>query len=335
MSEQPASKEPVFPDYLAKWSRVNLVAHEQERSAREEHARDWSAWARSEIARLQRLIARVVEWQPPFPVEASLLDELASAAKGVSTHEPPAPASKEKVSSGTLRSLLRGCHPEQPLASQFVATHILRAMCEELLTHRPEHRCGVQGFDPMRDKCPACSPDEPLAAPSLIERALAVLQRSDCQHEGCKDGQYPTGRGMQECTWHDEKAAVVTALKQSTTPPPGAIHATPGDALLDAYAARDAARSAQPPCALTTKQRQDMIERLVETGRIAHREPFNVPANIAYTEAHKAVFDAMGSTQPPVTGLDMSGEQTGDPNPLDIRSRSKTVSTHPTTASTT
>lgn len=37
-----------------------------------------------EIERLQRLIARVVEWQPPFPVEASLLDELAAAAQGVS-----------------------------------------------------------------------------------------------------------------------------------------------------------------------------------------------------------------------------------------------------------
>jgi hypothetical protein len=56
---------------------------------------------------------------------------------------------------------------------------------------------------------------------------------------------------------------------------------------------------AHEPCALTTKQRQDMIEKLLETGRVAHRQPFNVPANIAFTEAHKAVFDAMGPTQPP------------------------------------
>lgn len=213
------SKEPVFPDYLAKWSRVNLVAHEQERSAREEHARDWSAWARSEIARLQRLIARVVEWQPPFPVEASLLDELASAAKGVSTHEPPAPASKEKVSSGTLRSLLRGCHPEQPLASQFVATHILRAMCEELLTHRPEHRCGVQGFDPMRDKCPACSPDEPRPVHAN------VLQEVSSEWETTKNaGEVTCHSRMIEgvlCRWWGDGPAPagVDTIDRATQPP--------------------------------------------------------------------------------------------------------------------
>jgi len=49
------------------------------------------ALAADEIECLQRLIARVVEWQPPFPVEASLLDELAAAAEGVSTSQPEVP----------------------------------------------------------------------------------------------------------------------------------------------------------------------------------------------------------------------------------------------------
>lgn len=39
------------------------------------------------IQHLRRLIARVVEWRPMFPAEASLLDELAIAAEGVSAQE--------------------------------------------------------------------------------------------------------------------------------------------------------------------------------------------------------------------------------------------------------
>lgn len=36
----------------------------------------------NEVAKLRALIARVLEWQPAFPVESGLLDELANAVKG-------------------------------------------------------------------------------------------------------------------------------------------------------------------------------------------------------------------------------------------------------------
>lgn len=50
----PASNEPVFSDYLARWATVNVVAHEQERSAREDYATALIAWQRAEITRLQQ-----------------------------------------------------------------------------------------------------------------------------------------------------------------------------------------------------------------------------------------------------------------------------------------
>lgn len=46
------SEEPVMSTYMAKWVKVDLVAHEQERSAREEYSRDCIDWQRIEIARL-------------------------------------------------------------------------------------------------------------------------------------------------------------------------------------------------------------------------------------------------------------------------------------------
>ena len=48
MSEKTSLKEPIFADYLARWSTVDLVAHEQERSAREEYATAKIAWLTAE-----------------------------------------------------------------------------------------------------------------------------------------------------------------------------------------------------------------------------------------------------------------------------------------------
>lgn len=48
----------------------------------EEDAREgWNKRATGEVERLHALINRVLEWEPAFPVESSLLDELASAVK--------------------------------------------------------------------------------------------------------------------------------------------------------------------------------------------------------------------------------------------------------------
>jgi hypothetical protein len=48
----PQSNEPVMSTYMDKWSKVNVVAHEQERSAREEYSRACIDWQRVEIGRL-------------------------------------------------------------------------------------------------------------------------------------------------------------------------------------------------------------------------------------------------------------------------------------------
>lgn len=53
--------EPVFSTYLEKWAKVNLVAHEQERSAREEYSRDCIDWQRIEIGRQYAEIERLRE----------------------------------------------------------------------------------------------------------------------------------------------------------------------------------------------------------------------------------------------------------------------------------
>jgi hypothetical protein len=58
VSEQPTSKEPVLADYLARWSTVNVVAHEQERSAREDHATALIAWLRAELEHREKYWAQ-------------------------------------------------------------------------------------------------------------------------------------------------------------------------------------------------------------------------------------------------------------------------------------
>jgi hypothetical protein len=55
------SKEPVLADYIARWSTVNVVAHEQERSAREDHATALIAWLRAEIERQANALKLQVE----------------------------------------------------------------------------------------------------------------------------------------------------------------------------------------------------------------------------------------------------------------------------------
>lgn len=47
-----SSAEPVMSTYMAKWAKVDLVAHEQERIAREEYSRDCISWQRMYITRI-------------------------------------------------------------------------------------------------------------------------------------------------------------------------------------------------------------------------------------------------------------------------------------------
>lgn len=120
------------------------------------------------------------------------------------------------------------------LAWRLVAYSIHTIQCGIKYGQRCEERtasvlspctCGLQALIEE-----ARAADEPAGTPSLMARALALLERSDCQYEGCKDGQYPTLRGMQECTWHDEKAAVVAALRGAAQPPAAqpCVQACPG-----------------------------------------------------------------------------------------------------------
>jgi hypothetical protein len=53
------SDEPNLGDYIAKWSKVNIRAPEQELSARQEHAQDSQNWLRARIAELERENARL------------------------------------------------------------------------------------------------------------------------------------------------------------------------------------------------------------------------------------------------------------------------------------
>lgn len=55
-----------------------------------------------EIKRLQRLCARVVEWQPPFPVESGLLDELAEAGRAANEPNEAVQAGAEDSQVGSL-----------------------------------------------------------------------------------------------------------------------------------------------------------------------------------------------------------------------------------------
>lgn len=48
-----------------------------------------------------------------------------------------------------------------------------------------------------------------------------------------------------------------------------------------------------------SKEHVDMVERLIETAKVAHRQPFNVSANLAYIEARKAVLAAMRAAAEP------------------------------------
>lgn len=48
------STRPDIATYMAKWSKVNVVAHEQERSAREEFYQALITWQYDEIERLSR-----------------------------------------------------------------------------------------------------------------------------------------------------------------------------------------------------------------------------------------------------------------------------------------
>jgi hypothetical protein len=101
MTDMSSSKEPVFADYLARWSKINLVAHEQERQAREEYATDVIAWQRAEIERLQQDVARYesgrvvltgeiesllarIGWGTPQPQLPDLERKLAAAEKKLS-----------------------------------------------------------------------------------------------------------------------------------------------------------------------------------------------------------------------------------------------------------
>lgn len=46
------SEKPFFVSYLERWSKINIAAHEQERSAREEYSTDVRKWQEEEIASL-------------------------------------------------------------------------------------------------------------------------------------------------------------------------------------------------------------------------------------------------------------------------------------------
>lgn len=56
------AEAPKLGDYMAKWSKVNVVAHEQERSAREEYSEAVHAWQAGEIA----LLKAALRWSWQF-----------------------------------------------------------------------------------------------------------------------------------------------------------------------------------------------------------------------------------------------------------------------------
>jgi hypothetical protein len=60
MSNEHLSPEPKLTDYLAKWSKINIVAYEQENSARLEYATDKLNWQARKIADMER------EWMDLF-----------------------------------------------------------------------------------------------------------------------------------------------------------------------------------------------------------------------------------------------------------------------------
>jgi hypothetical protein len=59
--------EPVMSTYMEKWAKVDIVAHEQERSAREEYSRDCIDWQRIEINRLMSGIEEICQHRATPP----------------------------------------------------------------------------------------------------------------------------------------------------------------------------------------------------------------------------------------------------------------------------
>lgn len=64
---------PDIATYMAKWSKVNVVAHEQERSAREEFYQALITWQYDEIERLTKLAAM---WENEYRIEHGRVEQL-------------------------------------------------------------------------------------------------------------------------------------------------------------------------------------------------------------------------------------------------------------------
>lgn len=81
MSTDPVSRRPVLSEYIEKFSKLNLVAHEQERQAREEFAADDRRWLEREIERLRTMLGQCLAFVEEGAEETGDSEELAFAER--------------------------------------------------------------------------------------------------------------------------------------------------------------------------------------------------------------------------------------------------------------